>query len=176
MHRVLPLWLVTACHPAAPAEPAAPEASPAAEATPNCPETLSPEEAQARFEAGETKLAESKDGEHYLAGPYEEAMALLTEAAEAGHLGAMSLYGNRMFGDMFTYQAPQPDERANYVRALKYLRLAALAGDETAASFIPALAGSEIAAEKPQLADLPEGWLEEVKREVIAWPGCHPRP
>jgi len=121
-------------------------------------------------------LEESRDGEHFLVEPFERAMARLRLAAEGGHLEAQYLYGVTLFGAMFTTQAPQPNERDDYVRALKLLRIAARRGHDGAQDAIPGLVdlrpGDGPPAEPP-LDQIPERWLQEALEAADAWIACH---
>jgi TPR repeat protein len=121
-------------------------------------------------------LEESRDGEHFLVEPFERAMARLRVAAEGGHLEAQHLYGVTLFGVMFTTQAPQPDERDDYVRALKLLRIAAKRGHQGARDAIPGLVGlgpDDDPPAEPPLDQIPSEWLQEAIEQADAWIACY---
>ena len=85
------------------------------------------------------RLNDARADEHLLAVPYQEAMALLLRAAAAGHLEAQAKYGMTRFNNMFQAQAPEPDERDEYIKALSYLFIAGRRGHERAGSHLPGI-------------------------------------
>lgn len=177
---VLGLALV-ACRPnhdAAPPEPTPttsegePPPSTKAAAAP-C-EPLGPRQAaDAAAERGMAKLQEAREGEHYRAGPLQEAMAALRDAAEQGHLGAQSLYGKTMFETRFLAQAPAPEEREDYVAAFTFLRIAALRGDPAVQDYVPGLTADAPPVHDEPLSQLPVAWLTEAYARADAWMACH---
>lgn len=77
---------------AAPTPDATPPSEPASSTPPvaqtSCPSPDDAQEAKAHFEQAEKLLAESREGEHYLAVPFGKSMALFKSAAAKGHLEA----------------------------------------------------------------------------------------
>lgn len=182
--------------PAAPAA-SAPETAPAnvvstperaAESSPKaaptapeiaCPAPGDPAEAQREYEQGMALVAQSRDGDHYLREPYEKAMALLESAARKGHVESQARYGALQFGNMMTNDAPQPKEEEDYVRAMKWLRVAALRGSASAKSYVPGLTSMALDDEgklaKPveqPLDQFDPAWLRRVILESDAWMEC----
>jgi TPR repeat protein len=140
-----------------------------------CPK-LDADAAERAFVEGRRMLEESRDGEYFVAEPFGRAMARLLKAAEGGQLEAQYLYGITLFGAMFTNQAPQANERDDYVRALKLLRVAAKRGHAGARDAIPGLAelrpGDDPPAEPP-LDQIPKKWLQEAVEGADAWIACY---
>ena len=105
-------------------------------------------------------------------------LALLAEAAEQGHLGAQSLLGRTAFGDLMTTgQGPELTE--DYVHALKYLRAAALRGDEATLDWIPGIGTAQVLDDgsfepplEPPLADLEPEWVRRAWRAADALVRC----
>ena len=127
------------------------------------------------YAQGVAKLEASKDGEHYLAEPFEAGVDALKIAAQNGHMEAQSLYGRTVFGARFTAQAPTAAEREDYVGAIAFLRVAAKAGDADAAAYMPGLTGGPDPLEAP-LDSLPEGWVAEAFARADAWVDCYGLP
>lgn len=156
-----------------------PQASPAVAREPEppapagCAPLEPPEVAQVAAELGLRKLEESRDGEHYRTGPFEEAMAALRTAAEQGHRGAQSLYGRTTFETHFLNEAPTPAEKADYVAAFTFLRIAALRGDPATQDYLPGLAASTPPVTEEPLDQLPAAWLTEAYARADAWMACH---
>jgi len=124
---------------------------------------------------GVARLEESRDGEHYLAEPFEAGIEALKIAANNGHLAAQSLYGRTLFGVRFTAQEPRPEEKEDYVSAIAFLRIAAKAGDVDAMDFLPGLTSEPQPLEAP-LDSLPEGWVAEAFARADAWIECNGLP
>lgn len=124
---------------------------------------------------GVARLEESRDGEHYRAEPFEAGIDALKIAAQNGHLEAQSLYGRTLFGARFTTQAPTPEEKEDYVSAVAFLRIAAMAGDADAAAFMPGLTSDPAPLEAP-LDSLPEGWVVEAFSRADTWIECNGLP
>ncbi len=125
------------------------------------------------FVRGRDQLEQSRDGEHHLAEPFEQAMGALKFAADNGHRAAQSLYGRTQFSAMFMAQAPTPEEREQYVAVLSALRVAALRGDLDAQQFLPGLTADQLTNTEPPLSDLPAEWLQEANDDAQAWMACH---
>jgi hypothetical protein len=137
---------------------------------------LDADAAERAFVEGRQMLEESRDGEHFLVEPFERAMARLRVAAEEGHLEAQHLYGVTLFGVRFTNQAPQPDERADYVGSLTFLSIAARRGHQGARDAIPGLVDlrpGDAPPAEPPLDQIPEKWLREAIEAADAWIACH---
>jgi len=145
---------------------------PAAHADPECVSLVEAEVADDAYARGVAKLEEARDGEHYLAEPFDEAMGALESAAKQGHRGAQSLFGRRMFETMFMSQAPQPEERQSYISALAFLRIAGVRGDEEAAGYLPGFTDEPDLSEPP-LDSIPSEWVMEAMAEADAWLACH---
>jgi hypothetical protein len=157
----------------------APEETPPPVTQTPCPSPGDADEAKAHFEQAEKLLAESRDGDHYLAGPLGKSMALFRSAAAKGHLEAQYRYGSVKFSDMFQSEAPTAKQEEDYVRALTYLRLAALRGHEKAKSYIEGIAtltvdgAGKVSKPIPEpLNALPQPWLRRVIVESDALAGC----
>jgi hypothetical protein len=132
--------------------------------------------AEENYELGVRRLEEARDGEHFLSGPFADAMDKLEIAARNGHLEAMSLYGSTQFGTMFTNDAPQADEREQYVWSIAFLRIAALAGDETALSYMPGLTAKKPDTSVEPLSEVPEDWVQDAFAEADLWIACNGLP
>jgi hypothetical protein len=145
-------------------------------ADPDCVSFVEKSVVEQRYATALVKLEESRDGEHYRTGPFEEAMGALAFAADNGHLEAQSLYGRTMFGVMFTSDAPQPDQRDEYVAALAFLRVAAKAGEDQAAGYLPGLTDATPPTSEPPLDSLPAGWVQEAYQRADLWIACHGLP
>ncbi|MCX4241114.1 SEL1-like repeat protein [Paraliomyxa miuraensis] len=172
--------LLAACPPRSDAtvdpEPTDHTSAPAANegaAAPSCAELPPAESAQAAAEQGMQRLEQSRDGEHYLSGPFEEAMAQLRTAAEQGHREAQSLYGRTLFEVRFLAQAPTPEEREDYVAAFTFLRIAALRGDPAVDGYLPGLGDPQPLVTEEPLSQLPAEWLAEAWANADAWMTCH---
>ncbi len=131
---------------------------------------------QEQYEIGLAKLEESRDGEHLRRQPFEAALVALRFAADNGHRSAQSLYGRSLFGALFASEAPRASQREDYVSALTFLRVAARAGDEPAARFIPGLAAEGEPPLEPPLDSLPPEWLAAAVARADAWVACHGLP
>lgn len=159
----------TAPAPSSPSSSALPKPSP-------CP-ALDEALAAKHYEEGMRLLAESRDGEHYKTEPFDEAMRHLLSAAEAGHTAAQVRYGTTLFGVMFTNDAPSAAQEHEYVRALKFIYVAARRGHEGAAGSLPGWPPADRATiEKAELeqplSDLPRAWLLRAIDEAEAWLEC----
>ncbi len=160
---------VDAADPSAPAEPP-PAASVAAPV-----ECGTSAEAEAAYADGMRLLAEAKDGEHYVMGPYLEGMRQLKRAAAAGHLEAQAKYGMTNFSNMFQAQAPTPEERDDYVLALTYVLVASKRGHQAAHYFLPGLAEMKISngrptpPPEPPLDSIEEDWLVAALADAESW-------
>lgn len=129
-----------------------------------------------QYEIGLAKLEESRDGEHLRRQPFEAALVALRFAADNGHRSAQSLYGRSLFGALFASEAPRASQREDYVSALTFLRVAARAGDQPAARFIPGLAAEGAPSLEPPLDSLPAAWLAAAFARADAWVACHGLP
>jgi len=125
------------------------------------------------YARGTAKLEEARDGEHYLAGPFEEALGALLIAAQQGHRGAQSLYGRTMFQARFMVQGPVEEEHDDYVFAFTFLRIAALRDDPDAKSFFPGLTEAAPPTDQPPLDQIPAQWLTEAFTHADEWMACH---
>ena len=138
-----------------------------------CPPPVEPEVAAETFERGRAKLEASRDGEHFDAEKFQDAIATLKIAADHGNVDAQSLYGRSLFGVRFTAGAPTPQDKDDYVSALAFLRIAALADDADAAGYLPGLTAAPGASVMPPLDSLPDGWVAEAFERADAWVACH---
>ncbi len=125
------------------------------------------------YARGIAKLEEARDGEHYLAGPFEEALGALLTAAQQGHRAAQSLYGRTMFQARFMVQGPVEEEREDYVSAFAFLRIAALRDDPEAKGFVPGLTEATPPTDQPPLDQIPAEWLAEAFTRADEWMACH---
>lgn len=126
------------------------------------------------YAKGAAQLEGARDGEHMKEAPLRAAMDTLKIAAENGSVPAQSLYGRTLFGTLFTAGAPEESQREDYVSAVAFLRLAAKAGDEAAANFMPGLLDGPPL--QMPLDSLPEGWVEDAFERADAWIACHGLP
>ncbi len=145
-------------------------------ADPDCVSFVEPEVIAERYETGAKKLEDSRDGEHFRKAEFEEAMGALQFAAKNGHVAAQSLYGRTMFSVMFQGSAPEVDQRDDYVSALAFLRVAAKAGEEAAAGYLPGLTDDVPPTSEPPLESLPAPWVHAAYEMADAWIECHGLP
>ncbi len=140
------------------------EALPGAE----CESGVTPAEAQEAFAQGRRLLEESREGEHHRQEGFAEAQDALYRAALGGHLEAQYLYGSSVFSATLQHDDFDGGSafRAPMVRALTFLRLAALRGYEPALQYMPDLDAAKLSGEEPPLSEVPESWLEEASAEA----------
>lgn len=110
-----------------------------------------------------------------------ERLRLHREAARAGHLEGQFRFGRLLFGVLFTNQAPEDDERAEYVEALTYLFLAALRGHEPARAIFPDMPAIVDGRRVPEtleapLSDVPRPWIEEALAAALRLRDCFASP
>lgn len=137
-----------------------------------CVSLVEPQVADDAYTRGAAKLEEARDGEHYLAEPWGEAMGALEIAAQQGHRAAQSLYGRRMFENMFLADGPTPEQHDAYVQALGFVRIAGLRGDEEAQSYLPGLTATPDL-EEPPFNALPKEWIDDAIVFADQWLACH---
>ena len=101
---------------------------------------------------------------------WERNMAALLFAAEAGLLEAQYQYGKALFGARFGKQAPQKDEEADYVRALQFVRAAAVRGHEPSKALFPELAEAKLPSKLAMpLQDVPRAWVVKAVKNADEW-------
>lgn len=145
-------------------------------ADPDCVSFVESEVVDERYRTGLAKLEESRDGEHFRQVPFEEAMGALQFAANNGNVAAQSLYGRTMFAVMFQQSAPEVDQREDYVAALAFLRVAAKAGEQMAAGYMPGLTDDVPPTSEPPLEALPAPWVHAAYEMADRWIDCHGLP
>lgn len=137
-----------------------------------CVSLVEAEVAQEAYERGMAKLEEARDGEHFVAEPYELAMAALETAAKQGHLQAQKTFGTMNFSSMFMRSAPEPEQEEAYVVSLSFILIAAARGDAEMGEYLPGL-GTETKFEEPPLDQVPMEWITEARARADAWMTCH---
>jgi TPR repeat protein len=101
---------------------------------------------------------------------WERNLAALLFAAEAGLLEAQYQYGKALFGARFGKQTPQKDEEADYVRALQFVRAAAVRGHEPARALFPDLAEAKLPSKlATPLQDVPRAWVVNAVKNADEW-------
>lgn len=126
--------------------------------------------ALASFDRAKPFLAKLRAEAHPSKDEWDENMALLLAAAEAGLLEAQYEYGRTLFGARFTTQAPQPKEEADYVRALQFVRTASTRGHAPAKEMFPQLAEGVLPAKLDvPLKNVPRAWIDKAAKNADAW-------
>ena len=114
--------------------------------------------------------------EHPQKDAWDGGMRDLQEAAIEGQLEGQYRYGITLFGFLYTDHAPEPRDRDSYVRALTYLRIAALRGHERAGRSLPGIGmpklGKSTVLEAP-LDSLPRQWVSDAFHAADFWMSCH---
>lgn len=106
----------------------------------------------------------------------QRGMQDLETAADGGLREAEWDFGRVVFSTRFGDHAPRPDERDLYVRAFKNIRLAALRGNEAAASNFPDLAKPTVPPrlEEP-LAQFDRTWIDRGVKAAETTLSCNAR-
>lgn len=132
--------------------------------------------ADAAFERARAFLELIRKEEHPPSDLFERGVRDLLEAAENGNLEGQYRYANVVFGFLFTDHAPEPADEADYVRAFKFYRVAALRGHPTPLKSFPGIdqkTAAAMALEEP-LASIPKAWLDRAFEQADAWLLCAP--
>lgn len=134
-------------------------------------------QALASFARTKPFLDKIRKEEHPSKEEWDGNMALLLSAAEAGLLDAQYEYGKTLFGARFTDHAPKKSEEADYVRALQFVRAAAVRGHEPAGKMLPELALPTLPAKlAAPLQDVPRDWVVKAGKSADAWiAACGPK-
>lgn len=152
------------------------EPTPSVDPTPptKCPKRPGRAEAIAAFDSGRKELeAARRADEHITAEVFNSVVIKLRLAAQAGHIGAQSLFGRTVFGTLFAADSPRKQDRESWIESVMWLRTAALAGDSAALAFVPGLTDAMPPADgKPPLGELPRDWLIEAWRRADVFVAC----
>jgi TPR repeat protein len=85
------------------------------------------------------------------------------KAANAGHPDAIARYGFTLFGLYYTNEAPQSVNKAEYVKALTYIFIAAEKGDKEAVHF-----RDEMLVRKT-FDDMPSSFVKAAQKQFALW-------
>ena len=147
-----------------------------------CPEPATAGLADTQYREGRALLEQcdelcikSPQGQQQRARAFERLLA----ASRAGHLDAQALYGIQRFGELMTI-GTEPSLRSDYVRGIRYLRLAARRQHPAAAAFVPGIRTSRVTAQgtfqptlEPPLSELPREWVRSAFEEADTELGCY---